>query len=87
MYRFGGAGRRARNLLCSRDCQKWLRLDARGNKEGVNAQFSVETEQLAFAVRPEMGEEDDFIVYPDKLVRAMRNSTHVISAMVLKNFS
>lgn len=37
----------------------------------MNAQFSVETEQLSFAVRPEMGEEDDFIVYPDKLVRAM----------------
>ncbi len=53
------------NGVYSRDCQKWFRLDARGNKEGVNAQFSVETEQLAFAVRPEMGEEDDFIVYPD----------------------
>lgn len=53
------------NGVYSRDCQKWFRLDARGNKEGVNAQFSLETEQLAFAVRPEMGEEDDFIVYPD----------------------
>lgn len=53
------------NGVYSRDCKKWFRLDARGNKEGVNAQFSVETEQLAFAVRPEMGEEDNFIVYPD----------------------
>lgn len=58
------------NGVYSRDCKKWFRLDARGNKEGVNAQFSVETEQLAFAVRPEMGEEDNFIVYsdPDTLV-------------------
>ncbi|MBR6536526.1 MAG: GNAT family N-acetyltransferase [Lachnospiraceae bacterium] len=44
---------------------KWIRLDARGNKEGVNAQFSVETEQLAFPIRPEKGEEDDFVVYPE----------------------
>lgn len=53
------------NGVYSRDCKKWFRLDARGNKEGVGAQFSVETEQLAFAVRPELGEEDGFIVYPD----------------------
>lgn len=53
------------NGVYLREYQKWIRLDARGNKAGVNAQFSVETEQLAFAVRPELGEEDDFAVYPD----------------------
>lgn len=53
------------NGVYSRDCKKWFRLDARGNKEGVDAQFSMETEQLAFVVRPELGEEDGFIVYPD----------------------
>lgn len=37
---------------------RWLRLDARGNKPGVDAQFSLNTEQLAYAVRPEMGECD-----------------------------
>ena len=46
------------------DYGKWIRLDARGNKEGVNAQFSVETEQLAYAVRPEMGEEDGTLEGP-----------------------
>jgi len=30
---------------------KWIRLDARGNKEGVNAQFSIDQEQLAYLVR------------------------------------
>jgi len=44
--------------------EKWIRLDARGNKEGVNARFSIDREQLAFTVRPEMGEEDGFTVYP-----------------------
>ena len=43
---------------------KWIRIDARGNKEGVNAQFSLEKEQLAFPIREEKGEEDDFYVYP-----------------------
>ena len=32
--------------------KKWIRLDARGNKEGVNAQFSIDKEQLAFPIRP-----------------------------------
>ena len=35
--------------------KKWIRLDARGNKEGVNAQFSLDKEYLAFPVRPEKG--------------------------------
>ena len=35
---------------------RWIRLDARGNKPGVDAQFSLDAEKLAFAVRPELGE-------------------------------
>lgn len=46
------------------ELKKWIRLDARGNKEGVNAQFSLEEEQLAFPIRAEKGEEDGFVVYP-----------------------
>ncbi|MBQ8198994.1 MAG: transglutaminase domain-containing protein [Lachnospiraceae bacterium] len=45
--------------------KKWIRLDARGNKEGVNAQFSLDKEYLAFPVRPEKGEEDGFKIYPN----------------------
>ena len=47
---------------------KWARLDARGNKQGVNAQFSLDEERLAFLVRPEKGEEDIPIIFaaPDK---------------------
>lgn len=52
------------NGVYIKDYKKWIRLDARGNKNGVNAQFSIETEQLAFPIRPEKGEEDSFIVYP-----------------------
>ena len=35
---------------------RWFRVDARGNKDGVNAQFSVDREQLAFPVDPGLGE-------------------------------
>lgn len=45
--------------------KKWIRLDARGNKPGVDAQFSMDAEQLAFPVRPEKGEEDGCVLYPD----------------------
>ena len=57
--------------------KKWIRLDARGNKEGVNAQFSVDGERLAFPIRPDKGEEDDFVVYPEpdaEVLRALRES-------------
>ena len=47
------------------ECHKWIRLDARGNKEGVNACFSIDVEQLAFPVRPQLGEKDILTVYPD----------------------
>ncbi len=52
------------NGVYIKDYKKWIRLDARGNKTGVNAQFSIETEQLAFPIRPDVGEVDGFIVYP-----------------------
>ena len=45
------------------DRKMWIRLDARGNKEGVNASFSITDEQLAFPVRLEKGEKDGIMVY------------------------
>ena len=49
---------------------KWHRLDARGNKPGVDAQFSLGEERLAFPVRPEKGEEDlpGIFAAPDKSI-------------------
>ena len=44
---------------------KWIRLDARGNKEGVDAQFSIDEERLAFSIRQDKGEVDDYTVYPN----------------------
>jgi len=56
---------------------KWVRLDARGNKPGVNAQFSLEDEQLAFPVRADKGEDDIPIIFaePDKnVIRALSDN-------------
>jgi transglutaminase-like putative cysteine protease len=38
--------------------ERWHRLDARGNKPGVEAEFSLDEERLAFRVRPEFDEVD-----------------------------
>jgi transglutaminase-like putative cysteine protease len=42
----------------------WYRVDARGNKEGVNAQFVPPQEQLAFEIQ--LAEEADFSVILDE---------------------
>ncbi|MFE9794012.1 transglutaminase domain-containing protein [Streptomyces goshikiensis] len=42
----------------------WARLDPRGNKPGVDAQFTLDRERLAFPVRPELGELDYPGLYP-----------------------
>jgi len=44
----------------------WYRIDPRGNKEGVNAQFTPPDEQLAFTVQNE-GEADLPEIWPDPL--------------------
>ena len=50
---------------------KWIRLDARGNKEGVNAEFSIDKERLAFPIRAEYDEIDYKTVYAEPLQMTM----------------
>lgn len=60
---------------------KWIRLDARGNKEGVCAEMRLEGEQLAFPVREEMGEADYAEVYAEpseKLMNVLKSSSDAI---------
>jgi transglutaminase-like putative cysteine protease len=42
---------------------KWIRLDARGNKVGVQAEFSLYEEKLAFSVDPKVDEIDYPTIY------------------------
>jgi len=48
----------------------WYRLDARGNKEGVNADFIPPVEQLAFPVNNPLEDEDSFLGAKDSLLGA-----------------
>ena len=62
------------NAVYLRDYDKWVRLDARGNKPGINAEFSVDGELLAYPIRTDKGEKDGIIVYPNP-------DTFVVSTM------
>jgi len=42
---------------------RWVRVDARGNKLGIDAQFRLGDEKLAFPINQDMGEEDIMIVF------------------------
>ncbi len=62
---------------------EWFRLDARGNHEGINAQFSMGQEKLAFQTY-EAGEEDYTIIYsePDSsVIHALCHSKDVQEVM------
>ena len=48
----------ALNTVHIKYLNKWIRLDARGNKENINAYFSLDDEHLAYSIRSEFGEID-----------------------------
>lgn len=60
------------NGVFIKELEKWIRLDARGNRKDVDAQFSIEEEKLAFPIRPEKGEIDSFIIYPKPDVKILQ---------------
>ena len=61
--------------------KKWIVLDARGNKPGVEAEFSLTIEKLAFSVKEEMGEKTYpyIFVAPNKqTIDILKKSTDAI---------
>ncbi|MFF5259404.1 transglutaminase family protein [Actinomadura viridis] len=42
---------------------RWVRLDPRGNKPGIDVAFSADEDRLAYTARPELGETDYPTVY------------------------
>ncbi len=71
----------ALNAVYIKSLDRWIRLDARGNKAGVDARFDLEQERLAFPVRSDLGEEDYGIVYAnpsDKLMKVLEDSTDAL---------
>lgn len=55
----------ALNTVYLREYNKWIRLDARGNKEGIHAQFSIEQEKLAFPIRTQFDEKNYMYNYAE----------------------
>ena len=71
----------ALNTVYLEEQKKWIRLDARGNKENVHAEFSIEEEHLAFPVRARLGEVDYHDNDPDldeRLVSILNNSSNIL---------
>ncbi|MCO5260482.1 MAG: transglutaminase family protein [Crocinitomicaceae bacterium] len=55
----------------------WFRVDPRGNKPGIDSQFSIKEEKLAYPIRKELGEIDYPNVFTkplDSVVKAMLES-------------
>ncbi len=71
----------ALNTVYVSELNKWIRLDARGNKPGVNAQFSTEQELLAFPIRPQYDEIDYKDNNPDldgRLIKILEEADSVL---------
>lgn len=71
----------ALNAVYIKELGKWIRLDTRGNKEGVNAQFSLDKEQLAFTIREHYGEKDYLMIFKNpnkKTMETLSNNTNCL---------
>ena len=53
---------------------KWFRVDPRGNKEGIQSEFSMEVEKLAYPIRGALGEMD----YPYVFKRPLESVVHAM---------
>lgn len=71
----------ALNAIFFKSLNKWVRVDARGNKEGIDAQFSIEKEKLAFPINEELDEKDYPVIYAKphpKIVAVLEENTNAL---------
>ncbi|WP_160723688.1 transglutaminase-like domain-containing protein [Bacillus sp. USDA818B3_A] len=71
----------ALNAIYLKSLNKWIRVDARGNKEGIDAQFSIEEEILAFPINEELDEKDYPVIYANphpKITAVLKEHTNVL---------
>jgi transglutaminase-like putative cysteine protease len=79
----GGHAVHALNTVFLGSLDRWIRFDARGNKPGVDAQFSLDAERLAFAIRPDHGEIDYLRNHAEPHPRIARTLIENDDAMVM----
>ncbi|KXG09679.1 hypothetical protein AT864_02149 [Anoxybacillus sp. P3H1B] len=71
----------ALNAVFLRAINRWIRLDARGNKQGIHAEFSLDQERLAFSVQPQWDEQDLPVIYTKpnpKTIATLRENTNAL---------
>ena len=71
----------ALNTVFISDLNKWIRLDARGNKENVHADFSLQEERLAFPIRSHLGEidyNDNNTDLDERLIHILQESSNIL---------
>ncbi|MGG3801074.1 transglutaminase-like domain-containing protein [Metabacillus fastidiosus] len=71
----------ALNAVFLKSVNKWVRLDARGNKEGINAQFSTHEEKLAFSINEACDEKDYPVIHVQphpKTLAVLQSHTNVL---------
>ncbi|MBI5679653.1 MAG: transglutaminase domain-containing protein [Methanobacterium sp.] len=81
-----GMGLHGLNAVFIKSMDKWVRLDARGNKNGINAQFTTDKEVLAYSPIKKSGEIDYPTIYASpntKVIEILRNSTNLDEAFDL----
>lgn len=79
-----GFGLHGLNAVFISSLDKWIRLDARGNENGINAQFNLDKEILAYPVNKDKGEVDFPTIYvePNKAVMGiLQNSQNLKDAI------
>lgn len=76
----------ALNAVYIAELNKWVRMDARGNKGNVHAEFSIDKEILAFNIRPEYDEKDYPNLYAEplpELMAVLENSDDAIDSIYI----
>ncbi len=71
------------NAIYLESHKKWVRLDPRGNKPGIDVEFSVEKDCLAFPIRSQLGEID----YPKVYTEPNRVIVECLATTSCWNFS
>lgn len=77
----------ALNAVFLSSLSSWVRLDARGNTNGIDAQFSMENEKLAFPIRTEYDEVDYLTIFASPIeitTQTLENNTNCIEMMKFK---
>lgn len=66
----------ALNAVYLSSINKWIRIDARGNTNGIDAQFCIDREKLAFPIRLEYDEIDYLTIFTSPI----EITTHVLES-------